>query len=189
MRFSIDVYDHEVVPLLNRLVGITGEGPWLKKFGTLQQQFKENAFLRDWMVERHGVELKFAELLVREAREGRFPVELQDRLQYELFAFAAGVVRIYDRLSAPGQNRLRGMLLDGLKPDNNLLSLQHEVLTCVHLVSRGYDVEPNDIENGSGLGFIARLGGLELEVECKMFTGDLGRKLVRRKVLMLDHHL
>ena len=73
MKFPIDVYDHEIVSLLQRLLAITGEGPWLKKFGTLHQQFKENEFLRDWMIERHGVELKFAELLGRQAREARCP--------------------------------------------------------------------------------------------------------------------
>jgi hypothetical protein len=81
------------------------------------------------------------------------------------------------------------MLLDGLKPDNNLLSVQHEVITVVHLVQRGYDVEMNDLERGSGVDFIATREELQLEVECKMFTGDLGRKLHRRKVLMLHKHL
>jgi len=189
MRFPLEIYDHEIVPMLTRLVAIAGDGPWSKKFSTLQHQFRENPFLGEWMIERHGIELKFAQLLGREAREGRFPVEIQDHVQYELYAFAVGVVRIYDLVSRKGQTRLRGMLLDGLKPNNNLLSLQHEVLTCVHLMNRGYEVELNDIENGSGVDFIARLDGLELEVECKMFTGDLGRKLVRRKVLMLNHHL
>lgn len=49
---------------------------------------------------------------------------------YPLFAFAAGVVRIYSKLSEKGKKRIRGMLLDGLKPDNNLMSLQHEVSTA-----------------------------------------------------------
>ncbi len=31
------------------------------------------------------------------------------------------------------------MLLDGLKPDNNLLSLDHEVTTAVHFVSMGFE--------------------------------------------------
>src|SRR5262245_9142716 len=103
MRFPIDLHESEIVPTLTRLLAVTGEARWLKKFQTLGQQFKENPFLREWMIERHGVELKLAELLVRQAREGRFPVALQDHLQYELYAFAAGVVRIYDQLSPRGQ--------------------------------------------------------------------------------------
>lgn len=98
-------------------------------------------------------------------------------------------MRIHERLSPAAQHRLRGMLLDGLKPDNNLLSLQHEITTAVHLVRRGFEIECNDLERGSGVDFIANRDGLEVEVECRMFTGDLGRQLHRRKVLMLHKHL
>jgi hypothetical protein len=47
----------------------------------------------------------------------------------------------------------------------------------------------NDLENGSGVDFIATKEGLEIEVECKMFTGDLGRPIHRNKVLMLHRHV
>ena len=118
-----------------------------------------------------------------------FPLSVQNPLQYRLYAFSASIVRIYDKLSPVGRTRLRGMLVDGLKPDNNLLSLQHEITTAVHLVSLGFDIEFNDLENGSGVDFIGRRDDLELEVECKMFTGDLGRQIHKRKVLVLHHHL
>lgn len=189
MRFSIGIQDREVPSLLKRLVDITGASPWHKKFSTIQQQFEENRFLGDWIRERHGIEVKFAQLLIQERRQGGFPLQLQDKLHYELAGFAAGVVRIYEQLSSRGRHRLRGMLLDGLKPDNNLLSVQHEMVTAVHLISRGYDLVPNDLEVGSGVDFVASEDGLEIEVECKCITGDLGRKLVRRKVLALNRHI
>ncbi len=111
----------------------------------------------------------------------QFPVHVRDHRHYKLYGFV--VVRIYEQLSLTGQKRLRGMQRDGLQPHNNLLSLQHEILTAVHLMGRGYDVEMNDLENGSGVDFIASLRGLELEIECKMFTGDIGRQIHRRKAL------
>jgi hypothetical protein len=189
VRFQINVYDSEIIELLNKLVAITGHEPWARKFAALKEQLKDNPFLRDWQLEHHGVELRFHDLLVEQERTGTFPVQVQDDSHYELYGLAAGIVRIYERLSSAGQTRLRGMLLDGLKPDNTLLALQNEVTTAVHLVSRGFDVEMNDLERGSGVDFIARRDGLEIEVECKMFTGDLGRKLHRRKVLALHKHL
>lgn len=189
MRFEIDLFDTEVVSLLNRLVEITGINPWRKKFGTLQQQLHENQFLEELQLERHGIERKFGELIAEQERTRIFPVQIRDEQHYRLYAFAAGVVRIHEQLSPAGKTRLRGMLVDGLKPDNNLLSVQHEITTAVHLVSLGFDVKLNDIEVGSGVDFIARRDGAELEIECKMFTGDLGRKLHKRKVLMLHRHL
>src|SRR6267378_1502945 len=88
-----------------------------------------NHFLRDWQLERFAIELKLANLLQQELKTGIFPIAIQpgDTAHYELYGFVAGVVRMYERLSPRGQNRLRGMLVDGLKPDNSLLSLQHEV--------------------------------------------------------------
>ena len=57
MHFEIEVNDYDVVLLLNRLISITGREPWKRKFATLQQQLNENAFLRDYQIERHGLEL------------------------------------------------------------------------------------------------------------------------------------
>lgn len=189
MRFETELHDYEVEPLLDRLLQITGDPPWFKKFEALQEHLDQNEFLGPYQVEHHGLELKFRELLGQYERSGVFPLKVQDPQQYELYAFAAGVVRIHDLLSHVGKNRLRGMLLDGLKPDNNLLSLQHEITTAVHLTRIGFDLDFNDIESGSGVDFIARRDGAELEVECKMVSADLGRQIHRKKALALHHHL
>ena len=189
MRFPIELHDYDIIPLLNRMMEITGVDPWSKKIAALQFHLKQNELLREFQLERHGIELKLGQLMAEQEKSGVFPVAVRDQLQYSLYAFSAGFVRIYNELSLVGQKRIRGMLLDGLKPDNNLMSLQHEVSTAVHLVSTGFDVEMHDIENGSGVDFIARRDGAELEVECKMFTGDLGRQIHKRKVLVLHRHL
>ena len=135
------------------------------------------------------MELTLLRLLMEQEKTGRFPIKVRDALQYKLCGFVAGVARIYENLPLAGQNRVRGMILDGLQTDNGLLSLQHEITTAVHLMRRGFDVDFNDIENGSGVDFVARRGGIEIEVECKMFTGDLGRKIHRRRVLELHNTL
>lgn len=189
MKFAIDVVDRDITELVTKFIAITGAEPWSKKFAVLRRQLRDNPFLRDWQAEHFGVELKLLQLIEEQERTGAFSVHVEDQLHYKLYAFVAGVVRIHERLCLAGQRRLRGMLRDGLQPDNNLLSLQHEILTVVHLVGRGYDVVMNDLENGSGVDFIASLQGLELEIECKMFTGDIGRQIHRRKALDLHKHL
>ncbi|MGH9908661.1 MAG: hypothetical protein ACRD8U_24135, partial [Pyrinomonadaceae bacterium] len=189
MRFEIDLLETEAVSTLNQLFAIPGIEPWRRKFTSLERQLNENGFLRDWQIEHHGIELKLFELLDDYERTGTFPVQVRDFRHYNLYSFVAGVVRIYEQLSSAGKTRLKGMLIDGLKPDNGLLAVQHEIVTAIHLVSLGFDIELNDIENGSGVDFIARREGAELEVECKMFTGDLGRKIHKRKVLALHNYL
>jgi hypothetical protein len=81
------------------------------------------------------------------------------------------------------------MLLDGLKEDTGLLSLQHEFITAVHLISCGFDVEFHDLEMGGGHDFTARQGAVEIEVECKMFSADLGRKFHKRSTAALSKRL
>lgn len=189
MRFTTRLTTANVKPLLNQLIEITGQEPWRRKFEALARQRTENWLLRDYQRERHGIEIGFNELLEEYRTTRVLPLTIRDQLQYCLYAFGVPTVQIYQSLSAAGRRRLRGMLLDGLKPDNNLLSLQHEIMTAVWLVDSGFDVEFNDIENGSGVDFIASREGLELEVECKMVTGDLCRKIHKRKVLMLYRYL
>ena len=184
MRIQTDLLDTQVIDVIDRFVKITGEDPWSRKFEVLKLQLAENSLIGPWQADHHDIELKFLQLLERQQKEGVFPVEVEDHFHYQLYGFFSGVVRIYEQLSPFAQRRLRGMLLDGLKPDNNLLSVQHEVLTAVHLMSVGFDVEMNDLEHGSDVDFIARRDGLELEVECKMFSADLGRKLHRRKEMV-----
>jgi hypothetical protein len=49
-------------------------------------------------------------------------------MDYKLYGFIAGVVRIYEQLSPTGKKQLRRMLRDGLQPDNHCLLLQHGIL-------------------------------------------------------------
>ena len=190
VRIATELAISQVIPFLRSLIRISGLDPWRKKYLTLRQQLRENSFLKTWQEDRHRLELTLGDLISEEERTGRFPLEIMTGAQYKLYAFAASFVRIYDQLSKAGQTRLRGMLLHGLHPGESLLSLQHEVLTIFDLVSQGFDVELNDIENGQGgADFIARRDGIEIEIECKMFSGDLGRKIHNLKAYGLHKRI
>lgn len=108
---------------------------------------------------------------------------------YQLAAFSTGVMSLHDQLSTGGRKRLTGQLFDGLKSDSGLLSLQLEVSTITHLVRAGYDVQANDLENGRGFDFLASKDGLDVEVECKLVSADIGRKIHRRHSAKLLHAL
>lgn len=185
MYFVPEVHEKDFLSLLEKFIRITGAEPWEKKFLWFRNELIANSYIREWLQERHGMEAKLHELLMKERETGRFPLEIQDIYQYRLYGFVTAVARIYDGLSMPGRVRLRGMLLDGLKSTNGLVSLQHEMATAIHLMSRGFDVEFYDMENGSGVDFIARRNGIEIEIECKVFTCDIGRKIHKRHVFAL----
>lgn len=185
MYFAPEVHEQDLLPLLNKFIQITGGVPWEKKFEWLQNEIVANSYMKEWLQERHSMEAKLHELLIEERQTGRFPLAVQDVQQYRLYGFVTAVARIFDGLSMVGRARLKGMLLDGLKSTNGLVSLQHEMTTAIHLMSRGFDVEFYDMEKGSGVDFIARRDGVEIEVECKVFTCDIGRKIHKRHVFAL----
>ena len=185
MRFSIEVHDTEVPQLLEGLTQITGIEPWKRRFEWLQREAAGNLLMEDWLRERCSIEWTFSQVLRSRALMRKQPFRVDNLAQYELVAFAAGTVRCYERLSERGRRRLRGVLLDGLKEDKGLASIQHEITTAVHLMRRGFDVEFHDMEHGGGVDFVARQQGIEIEVECKMFSADLGRKIHRRRAATL----
>lgn len=164
---------------------ITGIEPWKRRFEWLEREAAGNLLMEDWLRERCSIEWTFSQVLRSRTLMPRQPFRLDNMAQYELVAFAAGTVRCYEHLSERGRRRLRGVLLDGLKEDKGLSSIQHEITTAVHLMSRGFDVEFHDMEHDGGVDFVARKQGIEIEVECKMFSADLGRKIHRRRAATL----
>lgn len=181
MKFSIDVLDTEVAQLLLDLIKITDVEPWQRRFEWLHRELNDNPFMEDWLRERCAIEWTMNDILADPSLKIGMPFKLTAMAQYELIGFAAGVVRCYAHLSDRAKKRFRGILLDGLKEDKGLLSIQHEVTTAVHLMSRGFDVEFCDLESGGGFDFLAKKEDIELEVECKMFSADIGRKIHHRR--------
>jgi hypothetical protein len=185
MRFSIDVSPDELEALHSSLLAITGPDPWERAADWVLQQIAANPFMREWLHERYIIAIKLRESLIERRGTGHFSTMARELGDYRLISFVTGVARAYEGLSAQGKVRLRGMLLDGLKSDHGLLPLENEITTAAHLLSRGFDVEFHDMETGSGVDFIARNGGIEIELECKMVSGDLGRKIHRLRALAL----
>lgn len=174
--------------LIPVFTGIIGLEPWLKRYRSLKQQLRANPLLEPYVQERHALELTFGAML--EAGEQRGFLTLDDFTddRYNLVSFLVPIAMIYERLSDTGRKRLAGMLRDGLKTDKGLLPLQNEIETATHLLLQGFDVDFRDIETGGGFDFLAMRGDVELEVECKSASGDLGRKIHRRQMIDLSWH-
>lgn len=185
MRFSTEIKDVELPGLVNEFVQIVGATTLQKKFDWIVREHSENPYMAEWLLEYHGLEATLASLIEEIQRTGLAPRGLPSREHYDLYSFIAGIVNIHRGLSARAQNRLRGMLLDGLNTDKGLASVAHEVTTAIHLIHSGFDVEFHDLEHGSGVDFIASKNEAELEVECKVFTADIGRQIHKRRLLTL----
>lgn len=180
MRFSIDKSSAQMDGAVKYLLGVIGTEPWQKRIRDLERICREFQLLEETVFELYPIELAMGEIL-----GGMLPSDdayefSVSRHRYDLLAFATSVFEFHVGASKPAQFRLEGMIRDGLKSDKGLGPLRHELSTAVHMISAGWDVEFVDLEQGGGVDYIGRRNGVELEIECKSISGDLGRQVSRR---------
>jgi hypothetical protein len=185
MFFDISATTSEILPMFRRFVSLTGWEAWRKRLDDLAQQARQNPPIERLFNERYSLELEMQRLRRTVSLGRRIKMPKTNR-EYTLLSFIAVVTRVHDRLGIGGRRRLVGMLYDGLKAEYGLAPLQHEMHLATHLMSRGFDVTFSDIELGGGFDMLARKDDIELEVECKTVSADIGRKVHRRRLYQLS---
>ena len=178
----------QIPSLVVRFLGIIGPEPWIKRHRSLSQQMLVNPLLTPYFEDCHSLELRLGRLLDESSSSsGLMTVDLADPQDYALLSFIAPMVLVFDQLTPLGQNRVAGILRDGLNTD--LRPFESEIETVTHLMAQGFDVTFQDIDRGRGFDFLAVKDGVELEVECKSASGDLGRQVHRRRMIELSGHV
>ena len=154
---------------------------WDGSISQLDTEAKRNPFAPYYFAERYALEMAMEEVRRHRRSTQRIPDILKANMKtHRLFAFAAMLASVHDRLPAHAQKALAGRVRGGLNDDNGLTSLAYEFLIASDLMQKGADVEWHDLESG-GFDFLVRRGGVEAEVECKTFSADVGRKVHRRR--------
>lgn len=187
MRISPSLQIDEIPSLLTRFLKIIGDEAWRRRYRILCDQMRANPLLKPYFEDSHPLELTLGEILESGRSTGRIVLDLSHASDYTLVSFVAPVVLIYEQLTASGRNRISGMLRDGLNRD--LRPFMSEIGTVIHLMHRGFDVFFQDIDQGQGFDFLVERDGVELEVECKSASGDLGRQIHRRRMMELSWHV
>lgn len=122
-----------------------------------------------------------------ERKTGRVPWEMENAKLHRLFEFAASLVQIHDQLSPSARKRLVGRLQDGLKTDVGLAPLRFELQVAMHAAMAGFEFDCSDLESGGGFDLLVRRNTVEVEIECKTFSADLGRCVHKRRLYELGH--
>ena len=185
MHFVTDAVPREIQTHMIRLVSITGWKPWEKRVAWLREQVRVNPTMPYFVEERFGLELAFARVRQHYDKTGRYTWPPKSAEQVRLYSFLAMIVRCHQRLRSEGKKRLSGMLVDALKGEYGLASLAFEMKVVAHLMARGFDVEFHDIEEGGGFDFLASNDDVEIEIECKFVSGDIGRKIHLKRMHQL----
>ena len=187
MLLNPQVSSDQIPRVLATFLSITSVKDWNRCLSRITQRVTQNPLLAAYVAQMHAIEFEIAKVH-EEISANQFDLLAATPGRYELFAFMASVVAVHEHLSPKGKNRLRGMILGGLK-DGGLTSLQQEMSVATHLFSRGFDVRFSDIENGSGFDFLAVNDAVEVEVECKRVGLSLGRKVPRLETLKLHQRI
>ena len=186
MYFVPQAVPAEISAQMARLVGITGRRPWERRLAWLHEQIRANPTMSRFFDERFGLELAYDRLRRYYRQSGRYPWPPTTAEQVRLYSFLAMIVRCHDRLGRAGKIRMRGMLLDALKSDYGLAPLAFEMKVVAQLMSRGFDVVFHDMDEGGRFDYLATNEGVEIEVECKFISGDIGRQIHLKKMHQLS---
>lgn len=185
MRFETEMADGEVPETLRKFVELTGWSTWSKRLEWLEREIRRETGMQHFWRERCALELAFSAMWRRWKTTRRLRVETLGLVEFRFLSFAAMVVRCHRVLTRQGKNRLLGMVRDAVNRDHGLGSVAYEMKVASHLMSRGYDVEFHDMEEGGGFDFLVTKDHVQMEVECKFWTGDIGRKIHRKQLYQL----
>jgi hypothetical protein len=175
MQFDIEVRVRDFSSVLSQFVSIAGWSRWKARLAELDEVYQRSPVTQSYLRERHALEFELSRLRQRRQTTGRLAKRVESTEFYRLASMATATVAVHRQLSATGKNRLRGMLLKALNSD--FRAIEHEVHIATHLVSRGFDVRPTDMEGEARFDYLANNGDREVEIECKSVGYDLGRKV------------
>ena len=171
---------------MTRLIAITGWKPWQRRLAWLHEQVRANPTMPYFLDERFGLELAFDQIRRHYNQSGRYPWPPETPEQQRFYSFLAMVSRCHHRLNSKGKIRLKGMIVDALKSDSGFSPLAYEMKTVAHLMSQGFDVVFYDMDQGGGFDYLIEKDGIELEIECKLISADIGRQIHPRKFHLLS---
>jgi len=160
---------------------------WRRRSDELKERARQNPFLEQYFDEKYSVERTFSRVVTYRKSTGRYPKisRTQDHEIFKLYGFANALTRVYANLSSQAQARLRGAVRDGLNSEPGLAPVALEMSVATHLSNAGFDVDFVDLEGHQRFDLLAQKEGIQLEVDCKTASGDVGRPVHRRRALEL----
>lgn len=179
MHFNVDGRPEEVAAFVNRAVAIPGLKAWTKREEDFARQIQSNPLIERYLETQFGIEYSMFAVRRHVKNTGRIPSIINSPRNDlgQLYSFAGIAARVFPLLSAAGKNALRTKMLGALKDNIGLAPLAFEMRTVAHLMACGFEVEFVDLCGEERFDFLIRRSNIEMEVECKSVSGDLGHQI------------
>jgi hypothetical protein len=184
MHFDVNVRPAENAAFLHCLTEITGAAAWRKREKDFAHQVHENPLIEGYLDSYFGIERSMFYVQRYRRNTGRIPdiMNTPSTNIAALYNFAAVLARFFRQLPKSGQDALRKKMTGALDDEVGLSPLAFEIRTVAHFMAAGFDVEFHDHCEGGGYDFLVRKAEIEMEVECKSVSGDVGHRVhVRRQ--------
>ena len=185
MRLGQDTGPDEVAKAMALITDLIGEANLEKRWAELENQ-RRSVVRGAHVAQTYALELAHRDAVEEGAFELGWPTPRGNPPLLRLYAFATSFLRLHAVLSEPAQTRLKGSLRGKYLGDVGLGPLAYELEIATHLSRMGFEVEFHDLENDGGFDFLAITdNGIEIEIECKHISADLGRKIHRHESHLL----
>ncbi len=187
MRIDTTVTAVQLPSIFRNLFTIAPWEWWQRREKELKGREEKNPYLTAYFDENFSLERALFQAIKYRKATTRYP-SISGAASigyYQLYSFTHAIVNTHAHLSSRGQTRLRGSLKDGLNSEYGLTPVALEMAVAVHLWSTGFDVDFTDMEGRGQFDFLANREGIELEVDCKTASGDVGRSIHRYRMLEL----
>jgi hypothetical protein len=179
VRFDQSMHERDIPAVMKAVFRVAPYKLWKRRWKEWAEREKANPFLTDYFDAQFRIERSFE--VTYNYYLSHHKVSRLDSLSYELFSFLALLLGVHTRLSHHGQARLAGSVRDALQNTTGLVPVEVELRVAAHLMRSGFDVDFADLEGRERFDILATKPGLEIEIDCKSVSGDIGRSIHARR--------
>lgn len=175
----------DLLPMFGELTKLVGWSTWKRRIDSLRIELKTNPFWDTYLTERYGLEMAFGDVHKYFRSTNRLPWPPRTVEEFRLYGFMATFTRVHALLTSGGQRKIIGALTNCLEKDFGLGPLAFEMTVISHCLSRNFGIMFSDLDGNGGHDFLIVNESLEIEVECKHVSGDIGRQIPLRSFFEL----
>lgn len=188
---TLELKTRDFPEIYARFAKEVGEQHWKKRVAALKQEVKGNSLLEGLHRQEDSISFQLEQLRELHAKFGGHPVQAyNEQSHFPAASFAAQVLSVLDASTPVLAERFRRRVHGALRNPAEMRAIRLELMTATHFLRAGHKVswpEMNEApaEQGAGIPdlLIEDLGPKGLEIECKSFSDEIGRRIARRQVL------
>lgn len=182
---TVELNTREIPEIYDAFADRIGEQHWRRLVAILRDEVRGNRFLEHLYENENAIAFQLERLAQLRDKYGSIPLDFcNDRSIYPAASFAAQVLSVLEKSEREFAERVRRRVHGAFKNPADIRAIRLEFSTATHFIRRGRAVSWPEL---TGVGtfdlLVEDIGPSGLEVECKAFSEDKGRKIIRKDAL------